>query len=84
MCFRPWLFKRAPSWAALLCVKLGRVLAAFLTMLLHTFVQYLAYLCNVINETCLIGTNIPRDLKQMGGFEALKGLKSRKYLPQVY
>lgn len=23
-------------------------------------------------------------LKQMGAFEALKGLKSRKYLPQVY
>jgi len=32
----------------------------------------------------LIGTSIPRDPKQMGASEALKGLKSRKYLPQVY
>lgn len=51
---------------ALLRVKLGRVLAAFLAMLLHTFVQYLAYLCNIINETCLIGTSIPRDPKANG------------------
>lgn len=51
VCFRLQLsFRGAPSWAALLSVELG-VLAAFLMMLLHVFVQYLAYLCNIINET---------------------------------